>query len=177
MFKTKEDSLENPLEISKETSKEISKESQFALSMRLVIFGMGVCGVVIYTLLFPKMIPLLVDESYFLISMICMFLALTPCYGVLYYGLKLAKSVEKGIVFSLQNSKDLKAISNLALIDTIYFVIANIIFYLLGISYTLTIMLSLFVDFFGIIVFLAGRILSHFIFLASEIKEENEGFI
>lgn len=155
----------------------MSKEKQFATAMRAVIVGMGVCGVIIYTFLFPQMIPILVDESYFMLSMVCMLLALIPCYGVLYYGLKLAKSVEVGLIFTVDNSKDLKAIANLALIDTVYFVIANIIFYSLGISYTHTIMLSLFVDFFGIIVFLAGKILSHFIYLASEIREENEAFI
>ncbi len=155
----------------------MSKEKKFALAMRVVIFGMGVSGVIIYAFLFPIMIPILGDDAYFIHGMIFMFFALIPCYGVLYYGLKLAKSVENSVVFSVENSKDLKSISNLALIDTIYFILANIIFYSLGISYTHTILLSLFVDFFGIIVFLAGRILSYFIFLASEIKEENEAFI
>ncbi|MFI3255075.1 MAG: DUF2975 domain-containing protein [Eubacteriales bacterium] len=154
-----------------------TKEKQFSQWMKGVVFGLGICGILFYGYYVPLAINLSNRSEFSTEWLIFIGLCLIPCYAVLYFGGKMAKSVGEGEIFTKENSASLKHISNLALVTSIFWTVVHLVFLYLGISQPVLFLLSIFVSFLGVIVVLAGQILSHFILLAFEIKEENEEFI
>lgn len=154
-----------------------NKEKQFSQWMDMVIWGLGICGVVVYGYYVPLILQLSNRKDDSLEWMIFIAITLIPCYIVLYFGRKMSKSVGDGRIFTTENALCFTHISNLAFVTTIFWTVVLIVFLYVGISQPVLFLLSVFVSFLGSIVVVAGRILSHFILLASEIKEENEGFV
>ncbi|MEG2774688.1 MAG: DUF2975 domain-containing protein [Acetivibrio sp.] len=97
-----------------------------------------------------------------------------PCYLVLYFGWKIVTEIEKDNSFSMINAKYLKKISILALADSAYFFVANLIFMMLGMNHPGLFLGSLFVVFAGVAVAVVTAALSHLVQKAAKLKEENE---
>ena len=68
----------------------------------------------------------------------------------------------------------MKRISVLAAIDSAFFFSGNIAYWLIGFNHPSVLLASFFVVFIGVSFSVAAAVLSHLIFKAADIKEENE---
>lgn len=74
----------------------------------------------------------------------------------------------------MENAKYLKAISILALSDSGYFFLANLVLLLLNMNHPAIFLGSLLVEFAGVAVTVAAATLSHLVQKAAKIQQENE---
>lgn len=155
--------------------------SQTTLSKWLkgIIIGLAACGAVICFFIVPSLGK---DLAYqypefaycYRPWLIAIWIAVVPCYFVLYYGWKITIEIGKDNSFSKENARYLKQISMLAIVDTGYFFLFNIIFLLLNMSHPGVLLASLFVDFAGVAITIVAAGLSHLVQKAAEIQSENK---
>lgn len=144
-----------------------------------VIAGIAVCGAVIYFYLVPvfgqEAAAAYPEFSHCYIPwLIVIWLTAVPCYMVLYFGWKITMEIKKDNSFSMTNSRYLKYISTLALLDSGYFFLANLILLLLNMNHPGIFLGSLLVEFAGVTVAVTAAALSHLVQKAAEIQNENE---
>lgn len=155
--------------------------SQKSLSRWLkgILAGIGVCGAIIYLYFIPDMGKIIAaanpEYAYCYIPWLTMlWISAIPCYMVLYFGWRISSEIGKDNSFSMENARYLKFISMLAIIDSGYFFLANMIFLLLNMSHPGVFLMSLFVEFMGVSVAVAAAGLSHLVKKAADIQNENE---
>ena len=144
-----------------------------------IIAGIAVCGAIICFLLVPVIGKDIADQNpeyahCYLPWLIFIWIAVIPCYLVLYYGWRITIEIGRDNSFSMENAKYLKRISVLALLDSGYFFTANLVFLLFNMSHPSVFLASLFVDFAGVAVTVVAAALSHLVQKAAEIQSENE---
>lgn len=144
-----------------------------------VIAGVAVCGAVIYFYLMPEFGQQVAEAnpefSYCYIPwLIVIWLSAVPCYLVLYFGWKITGEISRDNSFSMENARYLKYISMLALLDSGYFFLANLILLLLNMNHPAIFLISLFVEFAGAAAAVTAAVLSHLVQKAAEIQKENE---
>lgn len=147
--------------------------------LRGVVIGIAVCGGIIYGYLVPMFGKEIAEAnpefSYcYLPWLAVIWLSAVPCYLVLYFGWKITGEISRDHSFSMENARYLKYISILALSDSGYFFLANLIFLLLNMNHPAIFLASLFVEFAGVTVAVAAAALSHLVQKAAEIQNENE---
>ena len=142
-----------------------------------VIAGIAVCGAVIYFYLVPVFGQEAAYPEFshcYIPWLIVIWLTAVPCYMVLYFGWKITMEIKKDNSFSMTNSRYLKYISTLALLDSGYFFLANLILLLLNMNHPGIFLGSLLVEFAGVTVAVTAAALSHLVQKAAEIQNENE---
>ena len=155
--------------------------SQTTLSnwLKGIIIGIAICGIIICFLIIPSLGK---DIAYqypeyehcYLPWLIAIWISVLPCYIVLSYGWKITIEIGKDNSFSKENAGYLKNISILALVDTVYVFLFNVVFLFLNMSHPGVFLASLFVDFAGVTVAVVAAGLSHLVQKAAEIQSENE---
>jgi hypothetical protein len=107
------------------------------------------------------------------------FLLLTviPCFGVLFYAWRIAKNVGEGAAFSFDTGKAFRGIFWMAIADTAFFFVGNVVFLLCGWTMPMIGLISSILVFFGIAIAVCSKALSHFANNAAELQEENIGTI
>lgn len=155
--------------------------TQISLSrwLKVVIGGIAVCGGIIYFYLIPlfgKDLVVAYPEfaNCYVPWLIVIWLSAIPCYLVLYFGWKITTEISKDRSFSMENSKYLKYISVLALADSGYFFLANLILLLLNMNHPAIFLGSMFIEFAGVAAAVAAAALSHLVQKAAKIQQENE---
>lgn len=155
--------------------------SQNSLSKWLkgMIAGIAVCGCIIYGYLFPvfgkEIAGKYPEFAYcYLPWLIVIWISAVPCYLVLFFGWKITTEIGRDHSFSMENAGYLKYISILALADSGYFFLANLVLWLLNMNHPGIFLGSLLVDFAGTAVAVAAAALSHLVQKAAEIQSENE---
>lgn len=155
------------------------KQKHLATWLKIMIIGVGICALLVYAIAVPECGKVLVKEYpefaerykpwlCFLDSTgILLLLALGCCY-------KIAINIGNDKSFSMENAKLLNWISNMAIGDTAYFFAGNFILVALNMSHPGVFLGSLVVDFVGIAIGVAAAALSHLVYKAAELKEENE---
>ena len=93
---------------------------------------------------------------------------------MLYNGWKITTQIARDNSFSLENARYLKHICILALVDSVYFFLANIVLLFLNMNHPAILLASLFVDFAGVVVAVTAASLSHLVLKAAEIQQENQ---
>ncbi len=144
-----------------------------------VIAGVAVCGAVIYFYLVPmfgqEAVRANPEFSYcYAPWLTVIWLSAVPCYLALYFGWKITVEIGRDNSFSMENAKYLKHISMLALLDSGYFFLANLILLLLNMNHPGILLISLLVEFAGVTVGVTAAALSHLVQKAAEIQNENE---
>lgn len=76
--------------------------------------------------------------------------------------------------FSKENARYLKRICMLALLDSVYFFLANLVMLFLDMNHPGILLGSLFVDFAGVAVAVTAAALSHLALKAAKIQQENQ---
>ena len=144
-----------------------------------IIIGVGVCGLIGYLSVVPGYGQSLIRRypefsDWFTPWMIVIAITAIPIYIALWFAWKIADNIGKDNSFSYENADALRWIARLAVIDVVYFFIANIVMMFLGMNHPGVVLLSFAVDFAGIAAAVCFAALSHLVLKAAKIKEEND---
>lgn len=147
--------------------------------LRGIILGIAVCGIVIYACVLPMLGKDLVQANpefayCYYPWLIILWISAIPCYLALYNGWKITTEIARDHSFCKENSIYLRQISMLALIDSGYFFVANLVLLFLNMNHPGILIGSLFVDFAGLAIAVVAAVLSHLVQKAAEIQQENE---
>lgn len=155
------------------------EQKSLAKWLKLVIAGMGVCGLLFYGYIIPQIGRDI--ASYFVEFsdcywpwLVCLWITAVPCYGAMVFGWQIASDIGADQSFTEKNAWRLKAISVLAIIDCCYFFAANIVFLLLDMNHPGMFLLSFFVIFVGVAVAVAAAVLSHLVKKAAKLQEQSD---
>ncbi len=97
-----------------------------------------------------------------------------PIFCALVFAFIISGRIQKGNSFCVENVRLLRGIAILAMLDSVYFVIANVVMYFCGFNWTKMIFVSIIVAFFGIVLSIAFQAISVLTGKATEIKDEND---
>ena len=155
------------------------KQKSLSRWLRIIAAGMAIMGAVLYFAVFPvlgndaaRQYP---EYSHCLYPwLIFLWLTAVPCYIVLALVWKIAGNIGRDNSFCKENAVMMKRISVLAAIDSAFFFSGNIVYWLIGFNHPSLLLASFFVVFIGVSFSVAAAVLSHLIFKAADIKEENE---
>jgi hypothetical protein len=147
--------------------------------LKAIIIGTGICGTVIYFLVFPMIGKDIVSDypefhSWYWPWLIFLWITAVPCYIALVSGWKIAADIGRDRSFSFENAKRLKLISILAAADAILVFAGNLIFLFLNMSHPSVFLMALLVVFVGIALSVVFAALSHMVLKAAKLREENE---
>ncbi len=155
------------------------KQDALARWLKFIIIGVGICGLITYAVIMPKLCAYLVRhdsmlEQNVLPRLIIIWISAIPCYIVLFLGWKIADNIGRDNSFCLENAKYLKWISYLALGNSGFLFLANVIFLILDMSAAAIMLVVGVIVFIGIAISICAAALSHLVVKAAEIQEENE---
>ena len=152
---------------------------KLSLTLKVSVVGMALCGLVLYFVAIP-LFALSMRTAYpefsnrFWPWLAFLWGSALPCYGVLFYGWKVAGEIGRGNAFSRENAASLRTVARLAVLDTVYFAMGNVILFLLSMSHpgiTLGLMAVCVV---GVIVAALADTLSKLIAEAARLREEQD---
>ena len=144
-----------------------------------IVIGIGLCGGVVYGYVLPVMGQGLVQDypefsGWFWPWLLFLWLTAVPCYMVLLDGWKIASEIGADRSFSTKNARLLKRISILAAGDCAFFFAGNLVFFILNMNHPSVFLASIFVILGGVAVSVAAAVLSHLVYKAAGLQEENE---
>lgn len=150
-----------------------------ANSLKAVIIGVGICGLIIYFYILPiwgktMAASLPAYERAYLPWMIFLWVTAIPCYLVLVCGWRIAAEIGKDNSFSSINARLLKYIAGLAALDSVILFIGSGVFYVLNMSNGVLLMINIVIVFAGVTVTVAAAALSHLVYKAAALKEETD---
>ena len=154
-------------------------QNNFSKWLKIIIIGIGLCGVVVYLILLPfwgKSVFLAMPEftHCYWPWLILFWITGVPCYAALFLGWKISTEIGRDNSFSMENAVSMKKISMLAIFDTLIFFIGNITFLILNISHPGILLISLILDSFGIAVAVTALVVSHLIYKAAKLQEDTQ---
>ena len=155
------------------------EQKGLAIWLKIILVGVGICGLVVYFVVFPSYGELLVNDypefsNRFWPWLIFLWISGIPCYAVLLFGWKIATNIGRDQSFSNVNAKYLKWIAWLAAGDGIFFFVGNIIFLFTNMSHPGVALFSLLVVFAGVAVAVASAVLSHLVQKAAVLQEQSD---
>ncbi len=142
-----------------------------------VFMSMGICGLVVFGYFVPELLKTFlkdVDCGAYAAWLTLSFVSAVPCYLVLFCGLRVAKEIGRDNSFSVINSRLLKETAIFAAVDCVIVFAGSSIFYLLGFSSVNLEILSLLIVFTGIVIIVVASVLSHLVYKAALMREEND---
>lgn len=155
------------------------EQKTLSLVLKLVLVGFAIAGALLYIWLLPMLgsdfvlnYPEL--QPWYLPWMVFLWLTAVPCYIALYFGWSIATEIGRDNSFSIQNSLSLRNIAIAAAVDAVFFFLGNILFLLLNMSHPAVFLLSCFLVFGGVAIAVAAACLSHLVFKAARMREEND---
>ena len=157
----------------------IMNKNTLAMLLKLMITGMGICGLFIYFIFFPQAGQFIVSrfpEYSHCYRPWLGFLWLTgiPCAAVLVLMWKFSTTVKQDRVFIKDNVLRVTMICYLAVFDSLFFVAGNILYLFLGMNHPSVVIASLGVAFLGACIAIVSAAIADFINRATELKEEND---
>lgn len=155
------------------------EQKGLATWLKIILVGVGICGLVIYFVVFPSYGESLVYDypefsNRFWPWLIFLWISGIPCYAVLVFGWKIAANIGRDQSFSNANAKYLKWIAWLAAGDGIFFFVGNIVLLLTNMSHPGIALFSLLVVFAGVAVAVASAVLSHLVQKAAVLQEQSD---
>ncbi len=152
---------------------------KLSVTLELSIVGMALCGFLLYFGAIP-IFALSMRTAYpefanrFWPWLAFLWGSALPCYGVLFYGWRVANEIKKENAFSRENAVSLHMVALLAVVDTVYFAIGNIILFLLSMSHPGIALGLMAVCVVGVIVAAVANTLSKLIAEAARLREEQD---
>lgn len=147
--------------------------------LKAVIIGVGICGAIICFYILPSWGNDVIVSNpefsfWYLPWLLFIWIASIPCYATLVCSWIIANEIGKDNSFCRKNANLLKLISILTASDFAFFFIGNIILLLLKMNHPGVILLALIIVFAGIAITVITASLSHLVYKAAQIREENE---
>lgn len=155
------------------------EQKTLALVLKIVLVGLGAAGAIVYFWLLPMFggdfARANAEYAYcYWPWLIFLWLTAIPCYLALGFGWSIATEIGRDNSFSDKNAKSLRNISILAAVDAVFFFLGNIFYLLLNMSHPGVFLLSCFIVFGGVAISVAAACLSHLVYKAAKLREENE---
>ncbi len=147
--------------------------------LKLIILGVGLCGLVVYGLIIPAYGRSLVAQypefsNRFVPWLIFLLATGIPCYAALVLGWKIAGSIGQDRSFSRENAKRLSVISRLAAGDAGFVFAGNVVLFLANMSHPGVFLGMLVIVFTGVAVAIAAACLSHLVQKATALQEQSD---
>lgn len=155
------------------------KQSTLSKWLKLILAGLGICGIIIYAVVIPMLGEAMV-EQYPEFSgwkwpwLILIWVTALPCYAALVLGWKIAVNIGADRSFSLSNASLLKWIAILAAADSAVFFAGNLVYLLLSMNHPSIVLFSLLVVFLGVAISVASAALSHLVRKAAELQAQSD---
>lgn len=155
-------------------------QKNLAKYLQSITIATTVFGAIIYFGIIPSIGNAIITQngreyqSWYLPWLLLIWGSGIPCCIGLFHFWKISKEIEQDNSFSNENAIHLKKISQWSILDVIYFFTGNLIFVLLNMNHPGIFLLSLLMDFIGIAVAVLSAALSHLVYKAAKLKEENE---
>jgi hypothetical protein len=101
------------------------KQDALAKWLKFIIAGVGICGLLTYTVIMPRFAAYLVRQNSMLEKnvlhwLILIWISAIPCYAVLVLGWKIADNIRMDRSFSYENARYLKWVSYLSMADAVF---------------------------------------------------------
>ena len=149
--------------------------------VRCAIVAMAICGICVCAFWYPRSISWTTDtlqkarETAYWMQIVFYWLTSLPCFAVLAIGWKLTTAIQAETLFQAENAKAVKMAVQILFADIAVFLIGNVVFLTLG--WNDFALLYLFLAVLGLVIGVFMAILSHYLYKAAELQEENEGTI
>lgn len=155
------------------------KQESLAKWLKGVILAVVVCALILCLYVLPVWGKLIIEEELrvtggYLCWCILLWLSALPVFGILLLGWKVATEIGRDNSFSETNAISLKYVSVLSLVASLVFFTGNILFLILGINRLGILFLSCLLVFVGLAVSVAAALISHLIYRAATMQEENQ---
>lgn len=155
------------------------KQESLAKWLKGIIIGVFICGVILCFYVLPFWGKEVIEEGLelkhgFLPWLFLLWITALPCFAVLVLGWKVAGEIGADHSFSEKNAKYLKLVSILALADSAFIFAGSLFYLILGFSRLGILFLTCLVVFIGIAVSVAAALISHLVYKAARMQEENE---
>ena len=155
------------------------KQSSLANWLKFIIIGVGICGLILYAGFIPIFGQSMIYQypeftSWYYPWLIFLCITAIPCYIVLFFAWKIATNIGKEETFTYINADYFKKISILAAVDSVFFIIVNIVYLFLNMNHPGVVLISCIVFFFGVAVSVASSALSHLVVKAAELQIQSD---
>lgn len=173
----------NTLCIIKRFFKELTMDNRkLSIWLKFIAVAMATVGIVLYFVFVPLVGMDMVDDGVMTKTAAWAFFAFlvptaVPCYLVLIWLWNAAGDIRREASFTQKNAVRLKNTSIACLTDTGYLFVGNLAFFLAKSSPAVVFASFCFVVFTGIVLAVAAACLSHLVFKAAQMREENESFV
>lgn len=150
--------------------------------LKAIVIAMAVMGLVLYFVFVPLVGIELVKSGAMNKAVAWAFFGFLtptaiPCYLVLIWLWFTASDIGKGASFTDKNSLRLKNIAIACLVDTVYLFAGNLAFFFAKASTAVMFASFSFVAFTGLMLAVGAGCLSHLVYKAALMREENESFV
>ncbi len=152
--------------------------TQAALAKRLksIIWGVGIFGLIFYQVVIPYLCFKLFEYNADKVILSIVFLCSSgiPCYAVLFIAYRIADNIGKDLSFTNENAKLLKWISTLAMIDSTYLMIGNIVLIIIDAMNVMSFIILFMFVFLGVAISIVAAALSHLVAKAALLQSQND---
>ncbi|HKM21941.1 MAG TPA: DUF2975 domain-containing protein [Lachnospiraceae bacterium] len=147
--------------------------------LKLITIGVGIIGAIVYLGIIPwwgRDLVLSAPEfsTWYYPWLIFAWITAVPCYAALIIFWGICKNIGADNSFCEDNSIRLKHISQLAALDSAMVMVGNVVLFLLSMNHPGIFILLILVVFIGIAITVVAAGLSHLVYKAWKLKEENE---
>ncbi len=148
-------------------------------SLKAAIIGIGICGLIIYFYFLPAWGKTIVNSlpqyrGCYAPWVVFLWVTAAPCYLVLLCCWRVASEIGRDNSFSYVNARMLKYIAGLAAFDSALLFAGSGVFFAFDMCSGGLLLLCIVVVFVGVTVTVAAAALSHLIYKAAELAQENE---
>lgn len=156
------------------------KQSTLANWLKLMILGVGLCGLLIYAVAVPalgQVVAVAEDGLYdhcFWPWLVLIWATGLPIVAALVLAWRIAGNIGADKSFSLDNGRYLKWISALAAGDGAFFLLGNVVYLFMGMNHPGILLFSLLVVFVAIAVAVAAAALSRLVTKAAQLQEQSD---
>ena len=151
-------------------------QAALAKRLKIIIFGVGIFGLVFYQVVIPYLCFELFGNTFdkMLLSIVFLCGSGIPCYAVLFIAYRIADNIGKDLSFTYENAKLLKWISTLAMIDSTYLLIGNIVLILIDAMSVISFVILFMFVFLGVAISIVAAALSHLVTKAALLQSQSD---
>ena len=151
-------------------------QAALAKRLKIIIFGVGIFGLVFYQVVIPYLCFELFGNTFdkMLLSIVFLCGSGIPCYAVLFIAYRIADNIGKDLSFTYENAKLLKWISTLAMIDSTYLLIGNIVLIIIDAMNVMSFIILFMFVFLGVAISIVAAALSHLVAKAALLQSQSD---
>ena len=151
-------------------------QAALAKRLKIIIFGVGIFGLVFYQVVIPYLCFELFGNTFdkMLLSIVFLCGSGIPCYAVLFIAYRIADNIGKDLSFTNENAKLLKWISTLAMIDSTYLLIGNIVLIIIDAMSVMSFIILFMFVFLAVVISIVAAALSHLVTKAAFLQSQSD---